>query len=43
MESGKFRPVIDRQYPLTDIVEAYRYVEGERKLGNVVIRVDSPS
>jgi NADPH:quinone reductase-like Zn-dependent oxidoreductase len=43
MESGQFRPLIDRQYPLTDIVDAYRYVETGRKIGNVVIRVDSPS
>jgi NADPH:quinone reductase-like Zn-dependent oxidoreductase len=42
MESGHFRPLIDRQYPLTDIVAAYRYVETGRKIGNVVIRVDSP-
>ena len=31
MESGLFRPVIDRSYPLAEIVEAYRYVEtGQR-------------
>jgi NADPH:quinone reductase-like Zn-dependent oxidoreductase len=39
MESGTFRPLIDRRYPLDDIVEAYRYVESGRKLGNVVIVV----
>ncbi|MFC9970563.1 zinc-binding dehydrogenase [Spirillospora sp. NPDC127200] len=27
MESGTFRPVIDRRCPLEEIVEAYRYVE----------------
>jgi NADPH:quinone reductase-like Zn-dependent oxidoreductase len=37
MESGKFRPVIDRTYPLDQIVEAYRYVETGQKTGNVVI------
>src|SRR5215469_1500206 len=42
MESGQFRPVIDRQYPLADIVAAYRYVETGQKVGNVVIRVDGP-
>jgi NADPH:quinone reductase-like Zn-dependent oxidoreductase len=39
LESGAFRPVIDRRYPLEDIVEAYRYVETERKVGNVLITV----
>jgi NADPH:quinone reductase-like Zn-dependent oxidoreductase len=39
MESGAFRPVIDRRYPLDQIVEAYRYVETGQKVGNVVITV----
>jgi NADPH:quinone reductase-like Zn-dependent oxidoreductase len=39
LESGTFRPVIDRRYPLEGIVEAYRYVETERKVGNVLITV----
>lgn len=37
MESGQFRPVVDREYPLDEIVEAYRYVETGQKIGNVVI------
>lgn len=37
--SGAFRPVIDRRFDLDDIVEAYRYVETGRKIGNVVINV----
>jgi NADPH:quinone reductase-like Zn-dependent oxidoreductase len=40
MESGLFRPVIDRSYPLAEIVEAYRYVETGQKIGNVVIIVE---
>jgi NADPH:quinone reductase-like Zn-dependent oxidoreductase len=40
MESGMFRPIIDRSYPLTEIVEAYRYVETGQKIGNVVINVE---
>ena len=41
LESGKFRPVIDRTYPLDQIVEAYRYVETGQKIGNVVISLES--
>jgi NADPH:quinone reductase-like Zn-dependent oxidoreductase len=41
MESGAFMPVIDRVYPLEQIVEAYRYVETGQKIGNVVLTVPS--
>jgi NADPH:quinone reductase-like Zn-dependent oxidoreductase len=39
IEAGDFRPVIDRAYPLEDIVEASRYVETHQKTGNVVLKV----
>jgi NADPH:quinone reductase-like Zn-dependent oxidoreductase len=39
VETGKYRPVIDRHYPLEDVVEATRYVETEQKIGNVVLTV----
>ena len=39
IEAGKFRPVIDRCYPLEDVIEATRYVESQQKTGNVVLTV----
>jgi NADPH:quinone reductase-like Zn-dependent oxidoreductase len=39
LESGAFRPLVDRRYPLEQIVEAYRYVETGQKIGGVVIEV----
>jgi NADPH:quinone reductase-like Zn-dependent oxidoreductase len=42
IESGEFRPLIDRTYPLDQIVEAYRYVESGQKTGNVVISLEGP-
>jgi NADPH:quinone reductase-like Zn-dependent oxidoreductase len=43
IESGAFKPLIDRRYRLDQIVEAYRYVETGQKIGNVVISVASSS
>ena len=41
VESGNYKPVIDRSYALEQIVEAYRYVETGQKTGNVVINVST--
>lgn len=43
MEQGDYMPVIDRQYPLDKIADAYRYVETGEKTGNVIIKVQIES
>ena len=40
LEAGEYRPVIDRTYPLEQVVEATQYVESWQKTGNVVLRLD---
>jgi NADPH:quinone reductase-like Zn-dependent oxidoreductase len=40
VQNGEFIPVIDRRYTLTEIVEAYRYVESGQKTGNVILKIN---
>jgi NADPH:quinone reductase-like Zn-dependent oxidoreductase len=39
LEAGEYRAVIDRTYPLEDVIEAVKYVETGQKTGNVVLTV----
>lgn len=38
-ERGSFRPVIDREFTLQDLVKAHTYVETGQKTGNVIIKI----
>jgi NADPH:quinone reductase-like Zn-dependent oxidoreductase len=39
IEAGRYRAVIDRTYPLEQVIDATKYVETEQKTGNVVLTV----
>ena len=39
VQKGEYKPIIDKQYTLNQIVEAYKYVESGQKAGNVIIKI----
>jgi NADPH:quinone reductase-like Zn-dependent oxidoreductase len=39
LEAGKIAPLIDRRYPLSEIAEAFWYIEDTHAQGKVVITV----
>jgi NADPH:quinone reductase-like Zn-dependent oxidoreductase len=39
-ESGKVKPVVDRRYPLSEVAEAFRYLEEGHAKGKLVITVE---
>ena len=39
-EKGKFKPLIEKTYPLHEISEAFQYVASGQKTGNVIIHFD---
>jgi NADPH:quinone reductase-like Zn-dependent oxidoreductase len=41
IEAGTYRAVVDRRYPMADVVAATRYVETEHKTGNVILTITS--
>ena len=41
IESGEYKPLLDRTYPLDQIVEAYRRAESGQKVGNIVLTMGS--
>jgi len=41
IEAGKVTPVIDRRYPLNEVPEAIRYLEGRHARGKVVITIST--
>jgi NADPH:quinone reductase-like Zn-dependent oxidoreductase len=41
IETGEYRAVIDRRYPLEQVIEAAKYVETGQKTGNVVLTLDA--
>jgi len=42
IESGVLKPVVDHVYPMAQIADAHRHVEGRHKRGSVIVRIGAP-
>jgi NADPH:quinone reductase-like Zn-dependent oxidoreductase len=40
LRSGAFRPVVDRRFPLEEIVQAHRHMESNTQFGKIVVTVE---
>jgi NADPH2:quinone reductase len=41
LAQGTLEPIIDKTFPLEEIVEAHRYLESNQHIGKIVVTVDS--
>jgi NADPH:quinone reductase-like Zn-dependent oxidoreductase len=39
LSAGKLKPVIAKTFPLSEIVEAHRYLESNQQIGKIVVTV----
>jgi NADPH:quinone reductase-like Zn-dependent oxidoreductase len=39
LDNGKFKPIIDRHYPMEKIAEAFTYVNSGQKTGSVILNL----
>jgi NADPH:quinone reductase-like Zn-dependent oxidoreductase len=39
IEKGDFKPLVDKTFPLSQIVEAHRYMESNQQIGKIVVSV----
>lgn len=40
IEQNELKPIIDRTYEMNDVIEAHKYLDTERKRGNIIIQIE---